>query len=528
MIAPPPPRLCPLFLIRILILTLSLAFSPSARAQTSAVFPVEEHGARSRRVNLVFLSEGYTTADMPKFATDVQTAVNFLFSKEPWKQYRLYCNVYRIEIASAQSGCDNGSTSGSGGTRNTYFNSGFNTPSVVQLLTLDSTGDNRAYALLNKHVPEYDVSVVIVNDSKYGGAGGTVAVASVNSLSAAIVEHEIGHSFALLTDEYDTEYTVYTPSEQPNTTAITDRARIRWKQWIETATPVPTPETSTYDSAVGLFEGSMYRTKGWYRPHNNSLMRNLNRPCGQVNREQFVLQYYSRVSPVDSWLPTALNRSVPDYGDLSFSVSPMMPSGASALSVAWKVDGIARPDLTGTGMTINSETLGNGAHTVAATVSDPTPFVRLDPSNLLNDTITWSLNLTNQLPPDLPAWRAKYGPDTASPQGDGLPNLVKYALGLDPSKSARPDQQPTPARTTVSSGGGGGSPHDYLTLRIPRRSLRANVEYHVDFSSDLSTWTTSTTQSVIVSNEDQLLVVRDLQPLDAGSRRFARLRVVAP
>ncbi len=69
-------------------------------AQGSTLFAVEENGPRSERINLVFLSEGYTTADMPNFAAHVNAAVSFLFSKEPWQQYRSYCNVYRIEIAS--------------------------------------------------------------------------------------------------------------------------------------------------------------------------------------------------------------------------------------------------------------------------------------------------------------------------------------------------------------------------------------------------------------------------------------------
>ena len=237
--------------IRLLVLLLFVAIS--LHAQTSTLFTVQDNGPRSERINIVFLSEGYTVADMPKFANHVSSAINFLFTKEPWAQYRSYCNVYRIEIASNQSGCDNGNTSGVNGVRDTYFNAGFNTASVSQLLTLGSGGSTKAYSLLNTHVPEHDIAVVMVNDTKYGGAGGTIAVASVNDSSAAVVEHEIGHTFALLADEYDTEYLIYTPAEKPNTTAQTTRSLIRWNYWIDSSTlgwpekkrpQVPTPQPS--------------------------------------------------------------------------------------------------------------------------------------------------------------------------------------------------------------------------------------------------------------------------------------------
>ena len=488
-------------------------------AQTATLFTVQDNGPRSQRINLVFLSEGYTATDMPNFATHVNTAVNFLFTKEPWMQYRSYCNVYRIEIASNQSGCDNGFTSGSGVTRDTYFNAGFNTPSVSQLLTLGSGGGTKAYNLLNAHVPEYDVPVVIVNDTKYGGAGGGISVASVNGSSAAVVEHEIGHSFAQLADEYDTEYLIYTPAERANNTAQTTRELIRWNHWIEATTPVPTPETSTYNNLAGIFEGSMYRTSGWYRPHNNSLMKNLNRPCGQINREQFVLQYYSRVSPVESFLPAGTARVVTQPSSLSFSVTPKVPSSGLALEVTWKIDGVAQSGLGAASFSTLSDFIGNGSHTVSATVQDPTPLVRLDPSGLLNEVITWNLTLSGQIPATLADWRTAYGPDTAVNTPDRMPNLVKYALGLNAGVPASPAELPS---GELTSGGGGPS---YLRLSVPRRMRRADVACTVEVSDDLATWHSGPGFTVVEQDDDTMLVVRDEQPVSGDSQRFIRLAV---
>lgn len=495
-----------LFIFLMLIATL--------QAQTSTLFTVQNNGPRSERINIVFLSEGYTTADMPNFATHVNTAMNFLFTKEPWAQYRSFCNVYRIEIASNESGCDNGTTSGANGTRDTYFNAGFNTPSVTQLLTLGSGGSTKAYNLLNTHVPEYDVPVVLVNDSKYGGAGGGISVASVHSASAAVVEHEIGHSFANLADEYDTEYLIYTPAERSNNTAQTTRSLIRWNHWIEVTTPLPTPETTTYDALAGIFEGSMYRTSGWYRPHNNSLMKNLNRPCGQINREQFVLKFYNLVSTHDGFSPSTTSGTVTAPTALNFSVTPKVPTSGLSLQIAWKIDGVTQSGQTATTFTTPSDFLGNGTHTVSATLSDPTTFVRLDPSNLLKDTLTWNFTLSGQIPATLSNWRTTYGSDTAVLTADRLPNLVKYALGLDAAIAATPAQLPAGSLTS-----------NYLTLTVPRRLRRNDASYTVEVSSDLVTWTSGAGHTVIVQDADNQLIVRDAVPQSSHVKRFIRLKV---
>lgn len=486
------------------------------QAQTSTLFTVQNNGPRSERINIVFLSEGYTTADMPNFATHVTSAMNFLFTKEPWAQYRSYCNVYRIEIASNESGCDNGNTSGVNGVRDTYFNTGFNTPSVTQLLTLGSGGSTRAYALLNTHVPEYDVPVVLVNDTKYGGAGGSISVASVHASSAAVVEHEIGHSFANLADEYDTEYLIYTPAERSNNTAQTTRALIKWNHWIDATTPVPTPETLTYDALAGLFEGSMYRITGWYRPHNNSLMKNLNRPCGQINREQFVLQFYNLVSTYDGFAPSTTSSSVTTPSNLNFSVTPKVPTSGPALQVAWKIDGVTQSGQTAATFATVSDVLGNGTHTVSATLSDPTTFVRLDPSNVLKDTITWNVTLSGQIPATLANWRSTYGGDTNVLTTDGMPNLVKYALGLAANVPATPSQLPSGSLTS-----------SYLTLTVPRRMRRADATYSVEVSNDLTTWNSGPGYIVVVQDNDTELVVRDAVPQSGNARRFIRLKVQA-
>jgi hypothetical protein len=489
----------------------SLASPPTSRLQA-----VAETGPRSERINLVFLSEGYTEAQLPQFIQHVQTATDYLFTRQPWREYRSYCNVYRIEIASNQSGTDNGSH---GTTRDTYFNSGFTTPSVPQLLTVPSSGQSRAYALLNQHLPEYDQPILLVNDPTYGGSGGSIAVASIHNSSRQLVEHEIGHSFAGLTDEYDFDYPPYTPTESYNATQETDRQRIRWRSWIENSTPIPTPATSTFDATVGLFEGANYRAQNWYRPHRNSLMRSLGQPVGAVNRERFVLAYYEKVRPLDSFHPASPSLVITQSVQLDFSISPKIPSLGPPLTVQWSLNGQPIPSPTPHTLTTFSGDLGNGVHTLSVHVADPTPFVRDDPQGLLTESLSWTLNVSHQLPASLADWRTLFGPDHANPSGDGLDNLMKYALGLDPRLPALPNQRPQSETFSHPDGS------RYLSLRIPRTHPRPDIDYLVRSASDLVSWQSGPGHTVVMEETPTLLLVRDAQPANQAQARFLELRV---
>ena len=260
----------------------------------------------------------------------------------------------------------------------------------------------------------------------------------------------------------------------------------------------------------------MYRVSGWYRPHNNSLMKNLNRPCGQINREQFVLQIYSRVHPLDSYSPATTSRTVTAPLTLSFSVTPKVPSSGLVQTVTWKIDGVTQIGQTDTSFSTISDFVGNGSHTVSAIVQDPTPFVRLDSSNLLNSTTTWPLTLSGQIPATLANWRNTYGADTAILSSDRLPNLIKYALGLAANVAATPAEAITGSITT-----------NYFTLTIPRRMRRGDVTYTVQVSNDLVTWNSGPSYTVTLQDTETQFVVRDAVPYSSSAKRFYRLAVQA-
>ena len=129
-----------------------LLLAASTALQAQSFVTIAETGARAARLNLVMLSEGYTSTELAanKFKTDATTISNKLLNTEPFKSYRPFFNVYGIEVASTQSGADEGTY---GSNRQTYFGASFNSYGIDRLLTISSAGYNAAYSLLNTHVP---------------------------------------------------------------------------------------------------------------------------------------------------------------------------------------------------------------------------------------------------------------------------------------------------------------------------------------------------------------------------------------
>lgn len=137
---------------------------------------------------------------------------------------------------------------------------------------------------------------------------------------------------------------------------------------------------------------------------------------------------------------------------------------------------------------------------------------------------------TNTLTP-LQIWRNTYfgnpsnvgaGADGSSPAGDGVRNLIKYALGLSPLTPATPAQLPS---GDIQSSGG----QNYLTLTINRTAVPPDVTYTVQVSSNLLTgWVSGPPYTVTLTNTATQLVVRDNIPVPSATARFIRLVVSDP
>ena len=67
-------------------IALLLGFLPSALSQP-ALHQILKNGPNDKRINIVFLSEGYTEAELGQFLDDAGTILDHLLSTAPFNDY---------------------------------------------------------------------------------------------------------------------------------------------------------------------------------------------------------------------------------------------------------------------------------------------------------------------------------------------------------------------------------------------------------------------------------------------------------
>ena len=290
------------------------------------VTKVLNNGKAENLINLVFLAEGFQKNEMDKFAIEVQKVIDKFSVTEPFKEYRNYFNIYRIDVESKESGSSHPQTALNDPappyTNDTYFKSSYDGGggTIHRLLVIQD--EFKAELILNSHTPFWNQAFFIVNDEMYGGSGGRYAVSSNDFKMPRTMLHEIGHSFGDLSDEYDYGSDDGLGFESINTTLTSNRKNIKWGLWIENNTPIPTPETEDYKNSVGLFEGAGYVSTGCYRPQLHCKMRNSLFEFCVVCKEQLVYSIYKNLTP--NFLIYPNSNTVVSYGEsLDFSIEEL-------------------------------------------------------------------------------------------------------------------------------------------------------------------------------------------------------------
>jgi hypothetical protein len=289
-------------------------------APAGKVWTVFENGPPTEKVDLLILGEGYTAAEMPKFHGDVKRLTDKLFATEPFKSRKSDFNVRAIDLPAAASGVNRPHV---GKFRRTAVSAEYY---IFESERYMLTYDNRALRDVLSEAP-YEFIEILANEKQYGGGGiyNFEATASVDTaFSEYVFVHEFGHHFAGLADEYYMSPGVFTafPANapepwEPNVTALRDAAHLKWKDLVDTSTPVPTPWDKDaweakarefldrrlalikraapeaefdalfreqqasdtpmlggmkYSGKVGAFEGASYQAKGLYRPQTDCIM----------------------------------------------------------------------------------------------------------------------------------------------------------------------------------------------------------------------------------------------------------------
>jgi hypothetical protein len=112
--------------------------------------------------------------------------------------------------------------------------------------------------------------------------------------------------------------------------------------------------------------------------------------------------------------------------------------------------------------------------------------------------------------------------ENAAPAGDGVPNLLKYYLGLPAKTLASPERLPQGSLLTFSN-------LLYLAMTYERDKAAVDVDWFAEVANDLTGWTSGPSYTAIAAVTDlgwrERVTVRDLTPVGAATSRFIRLRV---
>lgn len=261
---------------------------------------LQNAGPAGTKINLVVVGDGFTAADQTAFDNWVDDKlIKGVFGHDYFCEDASAYNIFRINLESVDSGVS---------TR-TYDEHGtFNDPSDDTIasethhdtaldmifsgswahcwLEYGSHTEARLTAALDKWVPDYNEVLVVLNNPAYGGCGGGGRAHVPMGVDWSVIAHEFGHGIGGLADEYSAGRT-YSGSEPGavNVTINTNRASLKWRQFVAPTTPVPTgvgaaanynqgPRPAGWSGAldVGLFEGGGTNDTGMYRPVENCRM----------------------------------------------------------------------------------------------------------------------------------------------------------------------------------------------------------------------------------------------------------------
>ncbi|WP_158584078.1 M64 family metallopeptidase [Salinibius halmophilus] len=339
-------------------------------ANPSEIFNLIKGRTDGKGVDLVITGDGFTAAqqnDITKLAT---AYADYLRTQPDAGAHHEFWNFIAVDAVSKQSGADNGSM---GGSRDTLFDATYNCNGMDRLLCVAS---GRVTQYLTTHAPQVDQKLVVVNDTKYGGAGYTSANLGTYSRASSALPlalHEMAHSFADLSDEYDYgNCRTYSEPNAVNATTNSNRNTVKWHHWLD-------------DPSIDLYEGGRYCTTGVWRPSRASFMRVLGANFDAVNAEQWAISTYMVAGTHYAKYPET---PVVEPGAQTFSVSTFADS--SVQQVSWYVNGVAteaNSDSDGRALT---RLVVPGAR-VEAKIKDVTGKIRRDTAGYSTDTIVWEV-----------------------------------------------------------------------------------------------------------------------------------------
>lgn len=263
-----------------------------------------QSGSTGSKLDLVIIGDGFAAGnDQTIFNNFVeQVVMQGVFKNGPvWESMNAF-NIYRVNTDSRQSGVTKVDTNGMVTiARNTALDYHYSGQWNRCWMEGGPATATNLSTILNTLVPGYDYVFIVLNEPGFGGCNTGSQLAMTLTSGWTTGAHEIGHMVGGLGDEYcgGGAYTGGEPGVV-NQTSNTDRTTLKWRDFVDPKTPIPTgkngdagddcanfnqgtPPSGWSDSDdAGTFEGSTQGNMGFskniYRPAVNCRMRSNSPP----------------------------------------------------------------------------------------------------------------------------------------------------------------------------------------------------------------------------------------------------------
>lgn len=404
---------------------------PTAGAQPvgdPVVVPIQITGPPAERLNLIILGDGYQAHEMQKFRDDVDRNQNVQWATEPFRSYRNYFNVYRVEIVSPDSGVrcdpddqDNPNNNFKNTALHLWYSDGCTNP-LARGTTYGpippgappgtTSGATARTNILNTYVaPVLGIpansqnvqTLAIFNTFTYGGIGGTHATTSGGSPQGPLISlHELGHSLGQMADEYpysnreipggafpDVEPGSFHHSRMTEAEMIATQSK--WFRWLceeSTSGGIITARDSTCGPP---HEGGQSRHLNVWRPSEHSIMRWIGFYWDQPGREHMTYRIAGRRNA------NAMSVLSTPEGEVGPADVVWVETGHPKfheLTVTWTVNGVTVPGTSNSRNLHLGELAVQAGDVIQAIAKDETEFVR-DPAfkdgPRLTQTRTWTV-----------------------------------------------------------------------------------------------------------------------------------------